>query len=346
MEIKVTIPALEKLVDYTASGIGSVAGTMLLPWRADQEAKARLISAKGERDAQSLLAEGQADTMGIIADAQTKAREIIVSPDSEVRGELNFAGMISQRIQFQEEKRQRNIGSVVLQAASQLEDKHVDDHDLDHDWTARFFSDIQDVSNEEMQLLYAKILAGEVEGPGSTSIRTLSILKNLDQQAASLFRILCSLAIFSFFDEQHMSADRVVSLGGDASQNALKGYGLSFNELNVLNEHGLIISDYNSWRDLRMSVSVFDTSEIQDNKLVYIPFRFQNRYWLLKPNRPRKVDAEYRVHGVALTNAGRELSTIIEWQLIPEYQSSLVKFFASQGMVMTEVDNALPRVVG
>ena len=44
MEIKVTIPALENMVDHTASGIGSVVGTMLLPWRADQEAGPFAIS--------------------------------------------------------------------------------------------------------------------------------------------------------------------------------------------------------------------------------------------------------------------------------------------------------------
>ena len=146
MEIKVSIPALEKLVDYSASGIGSVAGTMFLTWSARQNAKARVITAQGEIDAQRLLTEGRADTMHIIADAQAKARAMLVSPDSKVEGELDFAHTITQRIQFQEEKRQSNIESVVRQTASELEDKRVEDHDPDHDWTARFFSDIQDVS--------------------------------------------------------------------------------------------------------------------------------------------------------------------------------------------------------
>ena len=182
MEIKVSIPALEKLVDYSASGIGSVAGTMFLTWSARQNAKARVITAQGEIDAQRLLTEGRADTMHIIADAQAKARAMLVSPDSKVEGELDFAHTITQRIQFQEEKRQSNIESVVRQTASELEDKRVEDHDPDHDWTARFFSDIQDVSNQATQLLYAKILAGEVERPGSTSIKALSLLSGTCQR--------------------------------------------------------------------------------------------------------------------------------------------------------------------
>ena len=55
----------------------------------------------------------------------------------------------TQRIQFQEEKRQSNIETVVRHAASELEDKHVEDHEPDHDWTARFFNDVQDVSTKE-----------------------------------------------------------------------------------------------------------------------------------------------------------------------------------------------------
>ena len=243
MEIKVSIPAIEKLLDYSASGIGSVAGSMLVSWKARQEAKAKAIAATGEVETQRILTEGQADTMEIIATAQANARSILVSPDSNVQGQLDFAHTVTQRIQFQEEKRQSNIESVVRQAASELEDKHVEDHEPDHDWTARFFNDIQDVSTKETQLLYAKILAGEVKRPGSTSIKTLSLLRDLDQPTAMLFRIFCSACISLFTDENHILDARVLSLGGDATQNALRKFGLSFDNLNILNEHGLIITD-------------------------------------------------------------------------------------------------------
>ena len=250
MEIKVSIPAIEKLVDYSASGIGSVAGPMVASWKARQEANAKVLEAKGEVDAQKILVEGQAATMGIIATAQASARSVLVSPDANVRGELDLSTMVRQRIQFQEEKRQSNIESVVRQAASELGDKHVEDHEPDHDWTARFFNDIQDVSTKETQRLYARILAGEVERPGSTSTKTLSILTNLDRPTATLFRTLCSACMSLFADTDRVLEARVLSLGGDASQNALKKFGLSFDSLNVLNEHGLVIADYRSWYDI------------------------------------------------------------------------------------------------
>ena len=188
MDIGALVPGISKLVDYAASGIGSVAGPMLASWKARREANAKLIAAKGEVEAQLILAEGQAQALQKIASAQADARSVLVSPDATVQGELDFGAAITQRIQFQEEKRQSNIVAVIGQAAQELGDGEVQDHEVDHDWTARFFTDVQDVSSEEMQHLWAKILAGEVQRPGSTSFRTMSILKNLDRGTARLFR--------------------------------------------------------------------------------------------------------------------------------------------------------------
>ena len=345
MEIKVSIPGIEKLLEYSVSGIGSVAGPMLVSWKARQEAKAKAIAAKGEVEAQRILTAGQADAMNIIATAQANARSILVSRDSNVQGQLDFAHAITQRIQFQEEKRQSNIETVVRQAASELDDKHVEDHEPDHDWTARFFNDIQDVSTKETQLLYAKILAGEIERPGSTSIKTLSILRDLDRPTAMLFGVLCSACISLFTDEDDLVDARVLSLGGDASQNALREFGLSFDNLNILNEHGLIIADYRSWFDITMCIGTIGTNEKQEKLVVRIPFGFENRYWVLEPTTPRKTGAKYKVSGVALTKAGRELLRVVECQPVPGYSQELEAFFTSQKMVMNEMDSGLLQVM-
>ena len=345
MDINLKIPAVEKLLDYVASGIGSIAGPMLASWKARKNAEAKALAAKGEVEAQKLLTEGQATTMGIIAAAQANARSLLVSPNSRVRGQLDFSDSVTQRIQFQEEKRQRNIETVVRQAASEIEGSSVDSHEPDHDWTARFFNDVQDASNEETQLLYAKILAGEVERPGSTSIKTLSILRDLDQSTAMLFRTQCSACICLSPDGENILDARVLSLGGDATQNSLLRFGLSFDNLNLLNEHGLIIADYKSWFDLSMCIGIPTTNEKNENVIVRVPFGFQNRYWILKRASHRKTSAKYKVSGVAMTKAGRELLKVVECQPVPSYGQELEKFFTSQGLIMTEVECALPQMV-
>lgn len=343
MDIESLVPALGKLADYAASGIGSVAGPMLASWKARREANAKLIAAKGEAEAQRILAEGQATTMQIIANAQANARSMLVSPDSIIQGQLEFGEAITQRIQFQEEKRQSNIWQVLTKAALELEGKEVADHEPDHDWTARFFNDVQDVSSEEMQQLWGKILAGEVERPGSTSLRTLSILKNLDQPTANTFQRLCSACVLVKPDDASFFDARVPSLGGNPGNNVLEKYGFSYDVLNALNEYGLIISDYNSWYDHKMSIGI-PISAPYPGQVMRLPFTFQGRYWVLLPTTQRETSAEFRLSGVALTRSGREMSRIVELEPMAEYKQDLMTFFESSGFQMIEVPSNQPVV--
>ena len=130
-----------------------------------RETKARLIDAKGKADELVIQARGQATALQLISDAQAKAR------DFDIQGQMTLNEAVNQTIQFQSEKRQRNIRTVVNYAATELEDKDVPNNEPDHDWTARFFNEVQDVSSEEMQILWARVLAGKVERPETMSIR-------------------------------------------------------------------------------------------------------------------------------------------------------------------------------
>lgn len=192
MEINIKVPAIEKLLEATVSGIGTIGGPMLARWRARTEANALRIKAQG-----------QAAAVRLIADAQAEARKSFDIDTSSVQGELGIRNEIEARLSFQEEKRQSNIKAVVGMAAEEVGEKEVPDQEIDHDWTARFFADVQDVSSEQMQQIWAKILAGEVEKPGRTSLRTLSILKDMTRKDAELFAHVAQFIIrdFIFHDE-------------------------------------------------------------------------------------------------------------------------------------------------
>ena len=79
MDINVSSRAIEKLVDYVASGIGSTAGHLFAGRIARREVERRIIAAKGDAQVQRILTEGQADTMQIISTAQADARAALVS---------------------------------------------------------------------------------------------------------------------------------------------------------------------------------------------------------------------------------------------------------------------------
>lgn len=332
------IPVLEKLLDYAASGIGSVAGPMLAPWRARREIEAKLIQAQGEAEARQIEAE-----------AQEAARRRLVAPDAAVSGELTIGDTIQQRLAFQEEKRQRNITAVVTSAANELSGvDEVPDQEPDHDWTARFFNDVQDVSSEEMQTLWAKVLAGEVERPGSTSIRTLGVLRNLDQSIALLFQDLCSISI-SVADPTtgKINEARAPFVAGYNNGAGLEQFGVDYGDLLVLNEHGLVIAEPNSWREyvLWLPLRVRRNVPLQ----AYIPFRYQQRFWILQPSTLASVDNKLRITGAALTTSGMELLRVIEARDFSEkaqaHDHALRAFFAAENFRMVEVKDGAPKTM-
>ena len=348
------IPAISKLIDYIAAGIGAVAGPLLAPWAARRHAKAAVVEAQGQADAQSILAASEAHQLQTISLAQQEARRLFAPPALTQAGEHTDANVIAQAWQFQQDKRLHNIQAVAEAAAAELGDETVpgDNPDPDLDWAARFFSGVQDVSSAEMQELWARVLAGEVRRPGSTSIRSLEILRNLDRRTAKVFQRLCALSTslvvpaagvklpdeivglgFDARQQRLLIDQRVIVRRGNAASNALKDYGLGFRTLNVLNEYGLIISDYNSWYDYRPAVKLPSAAPSG-------PFRIDHarRHWVLLQDSGDTALGELRQSGVALSSAGRELAFVVEFEPDEQYLNDLRGHFQALGLRLVEVD--------
>lgn len=69
--------------------------------------------------------------------------------------------------------------------------------DIDFDWLMRFFDAVSCISNEEMQALWGKVLAGEIKSPGNCSLRTLEIVRNMSSIEAGIFNKLCKYVVNS-----------------------------------------------------------------------------------------------------------------------------------------------------
>ncbi|MCY4185806.1 MAG: DUF2806 domain-containing protein [Rhodobacteraceae bacterium] len=201
-----------------------------------------------------------------LAPTVTELRMVIENSEDPIGNYLDKSA--SDPTLFQQEKRFANFKSVVQKAAKELEDKVVPDQETEHDWTAKFFNSVKDVSSEEMQILWAKILAGQVERPGSSSLRTLGILQEMDRNTAELFEKFCSMCMFLQFSKSDLYDGRVCSLGKNAGHNSLESFGLDFGRLNQLQEYGLITSDYNSYRDYSLFI-LPPIKEIMDNPPPY-----------------------------------------------------------------------------
>lgn len=62
------------------------------------------------------------------------------------------------------------------------------------DWFVRFFEAVGNVSDETMQNLWAKILAGELVRPSTFSLKSIDVMRNLSKRDAELFMKVCSHA--------------------------------------------------------------------------------------------------------------------------------------------------------
>lgn len=95
----------------------------------------------------------------------------------------------------------------------------------DEDWFFRWRDNASQVSTDELQYLWGRVLAGEVKAPGAFSLRTLDVLKNLSKQEAELINLASQFTI------------KGVIYKADAH---LAEKGLTFNELLKLQAIGLV----------------------------------------------------------------------------------------------------------
>jgi hypothetical protein len=178
------------------------------------------------------------------------------------------------------------------------------------------------------------VLAGEIASPNSYSIKSVKLLGSLDQPTAKLFQKFCSMCIVLRFDSRIVDA-RVPSLGGNASSNSLQKFGLGFGSLNLLQEHGLIIPEYNSWMDYAPCITDKETMR------VLVPFEFGSNKWGLAKDESSQGN-ELKVTGVALSRSGQELMSAVAFEKEPNFYEDLVNWFKSQRLQLIRAHVAQP----
>jgi len=180
---------LKKLIEVVSQGVGALSKPYLIRKTADARAYEIKVIAESIKENQVSLKQ--------IGYNEEKLSLTSLDGDS-VKKELSLEERTQQRIDYKEQKRQRNIENITQKAAENLEaETTISDKPVDEDWTTRFFNYAGDISNEEIQGLWGRILAGEIKQPKSYSLRTLDILRNLSKEEAQIFMKFASLAIRS-----------------------------------------------------------------------------------------------------------------------------------------------------
>ena len=184
------------------------------------------------------LADAKAYEISAIGQAMREASDI---PITYQKGDIEldttdfdlFVKRTQSRLAYQELTKQNNIEAVVNQSYQILEGEPlVPNEPVDQGWLLRFMDSVEDISDSDLQRLWAKILSGEIKQPKSYSLRTLETLRNISNDEAKLFEQLCDYII--------VSGDKCFLPRYEALQNT---YNISYGNLLRLSECGLINTD-------------------------------------------------------------------------------------------------------
>ena len=213
--------------------------------------------------------------------AKAKADAALTEAESEIQITDLHKRAVRRWIE-EEAQYQNNMEQITSKAIPQLnEDGNPDS--MEDDWITNFFDKARIVSDNEMQMLWSCVLAGEANRPGTYSKRTVNFLSDLDKSEAELFSKLCGFAWNIgplIFDEEGEIYNRE---------------GVDFSTLTHLDSIGLIQFDY-----------------ISGFKRIRLPKRFTWSYYgrPLVLEMSKETDNELDVGRVLLTKTGKEFAPI------------------------------------
>ncbi len=227
-----------------------------------------------------------------------------------------------------QDKEADRLASNALNAVSMIDpdsDWTKEDVDaLDPEFLHRWALEASNVSDETLQLLWAKLLEGELNSSGSVSKDTMSIARDMNKARAEEFRLLCSAALYNW----NGSPSIVVGLGSPGG-NSLQPYGLSYDVLIKLAHHRLIVNDMTS----RRTITGGAVGPIY-------PVKHQGKSYVLRASPQHNTASSLEISGILFTPAGEELARIVEHIPLPEYTQAMIEDLKKGGWDVLPVSDA------
>ena len=217
--------------------------------------------------------------------ARAEAEASLITAESELEiTDLHRRAM--HRFVEEEANRQENMEEITKKSIPHLNEQS-NPANMENDWIANFFDKSRIVSDEEMQTIWANVLAGEANTPGSFSRRTVNLLSDLDKKDAELFQTLCKFG---------WSVGEFTPLVFDSEAPIYNNEGINFSTLSHLDSLGLI--QFNA-------LTGFDKQGLPENfTLAYcgqpLPLEMKNSQ-----------KNQLSVGQVLLSQAGQELAQVV-----------------------------------
>lgn len=189
----------------------------------------------------------------------------------------------------------------------------------------RFMDSAKFVSDEEMQIVWGRILAKEFEEPGSTPPKLTRILSEITPKYAVVFQNICSLSIgFTSLDKDNNPIEQETCPFIICKPNVeyIKGLGISFAQLNELCQMGLI--QYEPGFGLIKAIDKDDVPSVSVSygNQVRIATNYQNK--------------GFPIGEVALTDAGMVLAEVTEKKIIEGHFDFVIKEMENGSVVFAQ----------
>lgn len=277
----------KKVVEEISKGIGGLYRPL-----------GTILNAKADSYKIKTLADANNYKVKVLESAMTLDQsEIIITDDNfEAKSKVDSVqGLALERMINIEVKKQLNLDCIVKKAIEFIEENEtVKKEPVDSDWMSKFINEAQEISNEEMQNLWAKILSDEVANPNSYSLRALAVLKNMNKSDAELFTKFIKLS-FNNYDGRYILSDRSL----------YEKHGLTFSDITLLEEIGVLS---------RNIVRYIDPG---DNKIL------AENGWLINIHNKTQNRRSLGIYDT--TNTGLELSRLIEKTHNDEYVNDFIQ---------------------
>ena len=209
----------------------------------------------------------------------------------------------------EEAKKQDNIESIAKKAIPLLSDSSTPEK-MEDDWITNFFDKCRIISDDQVQVLWSKVLAGEANFPGSFSKRTVNSLASLDKTDAQLFTSLCG---FTF------EIGNFVPVVFDYKASIYVEKGINFGTLSHLDDIGLISFESIGFTKYNLPEAVVITYY---GAPLYIKFK--------KP-----ADNELKIGCSILTKTGHQLARICGAEPIDGFVDYVIEHWAKQGLTVS-----------
>ncbi len=197
-------------------------------------------------------------------------------------------------------------------------------------------------SSEQIKESFSRILAGEIEQPGTFSINTLRTVGALDERTANIFVRAVSASVrirvrLKTDTENRLDDARIPALDGNLGDNSLANLGLSYGNLMKLVENGLLFSDFSAWGQYQYGIR-----SLPDWKDLVIDFTHQDQHWTLLPEQEFCLDKDegLKLFGVAFTTVGKELMDIVDLEQLPDFTNRIAEYFSGLKLMMEPINSS------